>query len=159
MEKLMVFEISDELDEEITNISRSVADAYFKQNGMEDIAEEHDDTWYETQELLREDMLNAMANRLESTHKSIRLHKEFTSGKTSISRLLLESCICPFMTEDTTDETMQGIADRVEEEMKEWYEWEKDGSVTSDKVEDMWWSFLEKEVVAAGIPYYEDIKE
>jgi hypothetical protein len=43
--------------------------------------------------------------------------------------------------------------------MKEWYEWEKDGSVTSDKVEDMWWSFLEKEVVAAGIPYYEDIKE
>jgi hypothetical protein len=48
---------------------------------------------------------------------------------------------------------MQRIADNVELEMKDWYDWLKDGDITNDMVEDKWWQVFEKEVVAAGIPY------
>jgi len=82
--------------------------------------------------------------------------KPFTCGKTTISRSVLESCPCPFDTDCATDTIMQTIASNVENEMKEWYDWEKDGTVTADKVQEKWWEILEREVVAAGIPYYED---
>ena len=82
--------------------------------------------------------------------------KEFVCGLTSISRQLLEELPCPFNTEGVSDETMQRIALSVEIDMKEWYEWQSDGSVTDDKVNEVWWQHLEAACVREKIPYYED---
>lgn len=84
--------------------------------------------------------------------------KEFISGNTIISRELLESLPCPFKTDDVSDETMQGIADIVEAEMKPWYDWKRDGSITKYKCDEHWWEVLESVLVDNGVPYYEDVE-
>ena len=55
---------TDEIDEAVTTAASIVADAFFNQNGMESVAEEHDDTWYVCQEKIREVMLNAAIDAL-----------------------------------------------------------------------------------------------
>ena len=59
---------TDEIEEAVTNAASVIADAYHAQNGMQDIANDHDDSWYELQESLREAMLNAAMNVLNSAY-------------------------------------------------------------------------------------------
>ena len=61
------FEGTDEVDEAVTNAASIIADAYHSQNGMQDIVDDHDDSWYELQESLREAMLEAAMNVLNSS--------------------------------------------------------------------------------------------
>ena len=72
-------------------------------------------------------------------------------------RQYLESLPCPFYTNKTTDETLSEILHDLYIEMDEWYEWEKDGSVYSEDVDEHELETLEKLCIAAGIPYWEDI--
>lgn len=48
------FEGNDRIEEAVTNAASVLCDEYFKQNGMEEIAEEHSDEWYELKEALTE---------------------------------------------------------------------------------------------------------
>lgn len=48
------FEGNDRIDEVVTNAASVLCDEYFKQNGMEEVAEEHTDEWYELKEALTE---------------------------------------------------------------------------------------------------------
>ena len=59
---------TDEIEEAVTNAASIIADAYHSQNGMQDITDDHDDSWYELQEDLREAMLNAAMNVLNSAY-------------------------------------------------------------------------------------------
>jgi hypothetical protein len=59
---------TDEIEEAVTNAASVIADAYHVQNGMQDIANDHDDSWYELQENLLEAMLNAAMNVLNSAY-------------------------------------------------------------------------------------------
>lgn len=80
--------------------------------------------------------------------------KEFVCGKTSISRDLLETLPEPFNTENVSDKTMQEIANEVESEMKDFYEWEENGSISHEKANEKWWEQLENSVIKRNIPYY-----
>ena len=53
------FEGTDAVDEAVTAASSTIADEYFTQNGLQDVAADHDDSWYELQEELRDAMLEA----------------------------------------------------------------------------------------------------
>lgn len=66
MEKKFILNGNDNLDEVITNASRVVADEAFKQNGMDSIAEDREDEWYELQESLRVSMFKAIADTIDS---------------------------------------------------------------------------------------------
>ena len=59
---------TDEIEEAVTNAASVIADAYHVQNGMQDIANDHDDSWYELQENLREAMLDAAWDVLNSAN-------------------------------------------------------------------------------------------
>lgn len=80
--------------------------------------------------------------------------KEFVCGKTAISRDLLETLPSPFDTENVSDKTMQEIANEVESEMKDFYEWEKNGSISHEKANEKWWELLECSIIKHNIPYY-----
>lgn len=58
------FEGNDRIEEEVTNAASVLCDEYFKQNGMEEVAEEHTDEWYQLQEKLRDTMLKGATNDL-----------------------------------------------------------------------------------------------
>lgn len=65
------FEGTDEIDEAVTNAASVIADAYFSQNGLhnvrnDDVDDDSDDSWYELQESLRDAMLNAATEVLNS---------------------------------------------------------------------------------------------
>ena len=64
----MKFEGNDKIDEAVTNASRVLADEAFIQNGLPEIAEEHDDTWFSFQEKLREAMLDAAFRVIDEEH-------------------------------------------------------------------------------------------
>ena len=81
-------------------------------------------------------------------------NKEFICGKTNITRDLLESLPEPFNTENVSDKTMQDIANKLEEEMKDFYQWEEDGSITPNKVQEKWWEYLESMAIRHNVPYY-----
>jgi hypothetical protein len=66
IEPTMALEPNDAIDEAITNASRILADEAFIQNGQREIANDHDDTWFELQEKVREAMLEA-ASKVIST--------------------------------------------------------------------------------------------
>jgi hypothetical protein len=66
IEPTMALEANDAIDEAITNASRILADEAFIQNGQREIANDHDDTWFELQEKVREAMLEA-ASKVIST--------------------------------------------------------------------------------------------
>lgn len=72
-------------------------------------------------------------------------------------RELLESLPCPFCTDNVTDETLDEISNEVEIEMEDWYDWNKDGVINSDKLDEVWWETLERIVCQHNIPYYEDL--
>lgn len=59
---------TDEIEEAVTNAASVIADAYHVQNGMQDIANDHDDSWYELQENLREAMFGAAMDVLNSAY-------------------------------------------------------------------------------------------
>lgn len=59
------FESNDRIDEAVTNAASVLCDEYFKQNGMEDVAEEHTIGWYELQEELRKNILSEAYGHLE----------------------------------------------------------------------------------------------
>lgn len=82
--------------------------------------------------------------------------KEFKCGRTEITRGMLEALPEPFNTINVSDETMQEIADEVEQQMQDYYQWEEDDSISHDKVEEKWWEILENIVVDKQIPYYFD---
>lgn len=73
-------------------------------------------------------------------------------------REYLESLPCPFCTDGFNDETLNKISNDLELEMNEWYEWEKEGSVSSTDVEEHELETLENLCIKAGIPYYEDLE-
>ena len=54
-----IFEGTDAIDETVTVAASVIADEFFIQNEMQDVVDDHDDSWYELQESLREKMLNA----------------------------------------------------------------------------------------------------
>ena len=85
--------------------------------------------------------------------------KVFSCGETELCRGDLESLPCPFDTKDVSDETMQEIANELESEMTEWREWNKQGDVSDDRLDEVWWEKLEHIVVEHKIPYYEDEEE
>lgn len=87
-----------------------------------------------------------------------KFNKIFRCGRTELSRADLENLPVPFYTNDVSDDDMQNIVEEIEEEMQDWYSWEEDGSITSDKVSEHWWKVLEETVVAHGVPYYEDME-
>ena len=58
------FQGNDRIDEAVTNAASIICDEYFKQNGMEEIAEQHTIGWYELQEKLRDTMLKGATNDL-----------------------------------------------------------------------------------------------
>lgn len=80
--------------------------------------------------------------------------KEFSCGKTTISRDLLETLPNPFDTENVSDKTMQDIANEVENEMKDFYKWENEGLLSSCLVNKKWWRILESTILKHNIPYY-----
>ncbi len=53
-----VFNGTDAIDEAVTAAASVLADEYFIQNEMEDVADDHDDSWYELREKLRGAMLD-----------------------------------------------------------------------------------------------------
>lgn len=61
---MMVYEPTDRIDEMATELSHEVTDELCRQNNMDDIADEHDDTWYEAQEMFREVILQAISNAI-----------------------------------------------------------------------------------------------
>lgn len=67
------FEGNDRIEEAVTNAASVLCDEYFIQNGMEDVADEHTDEWYEVQEQLRRDILSESYNNL--------LYRFFTTKK------------------------------------------------------------------------------
>lgn len=93
---------------------------------------------------------------MENEHKEPNYKKVFVNGKTELCRGDLESLPCPFNTEFVSDETMQEIVDELENEMTEWREWNRNGDVSDDRLDEVWWENLEKIVVEHKIPYYED---
>ena len=58
------FQGNDRIEEAVTNAASVLCDEYFKQNGMEEVAEEHTDEWFELQEKLRDTMLKGATNDL-----------------------------------------------------------------------------------------------
>lgn len=50
---------TDEIEEAATNASSVIADEYFVQIGQKEVADDHDDDWYDLQEKLRGAMLDA----------------------------------------------------------------------------------------------------
>ena len=82
------------------------------------------------------------------------MNRIFKCGKTEINRELLESLPEPFDTTNVYNETMQRIANEIEFEMREYYEWKKQGDITKDKVEEKWWEIFEECVINNGVPYY-----
>jgi hypothetical protein len=58
------FEGNDRIEEAVTNAASVLCDEFFKQNGMEEIAEEHTDEWFELQEELRRTILSKTYNDL-----------------------------------------------------------------------------------------------
>jgi hypothetical protein len=82
--------------------------------------------------------------------------KEFECGQSTLSRGDLESLPCPFNTENVSDEVMQEIVDEVEGEMTQWREWNANGDISDDRLNEHWWEVLEDVVVAHNVPYYED---
>ena len=61
---MMNFEPTDRIDEMATELSREVTDELCRQNNMDDIAEESDDTWYEAQAMFREVILQAISDAI-----------------------------------------------------------------------------------------------
>ena len=59
MKKFKDIEGTDKIDEAITNAASVITDEYFRQNGMDEIADNHDDEWYDLQEEIRANLLNA----------------------------------------------------------------------------------------------------
>lgn len=55
------FEGNDLIEEAVTNAASVIANEYFSQNGMKELAEDHDDDWYGLQEELREAILKKSA--------------------------------------------------------------------------------------------------
>lgn len=82
--------------------------------------------------------------------------KTFASGESELCRGDLENLPCPFDTKGVSDETMQEIVNELENEMTEWREWNKQGDISDDRLNEVWWEKLEKIVVEHKIPYYED---
>lgn len=82
--------------------------------------------------------------------------KEFKSGKTEITRYTLETLPEPFNTSGVNDKTMQEIANEVEQQMQDYYQWEENGSISHDKVNEKWWEILENIVIEKNVPYYFD---
>ena len=58
------FQGNDRIEEAVTNAASVLCDEYFMQNGMEEVAEEHTDEWFELQEKLRDTMLKGATNDL-----------------------------------------------------------------------------------------------
>jgi hypothetical protein len=58
------FQGNDRIEVAVTNAASVLCDEYFKQNGMEEVAEEHTIGWYELQEKLRDTMLKGATNDL-----------------------------------------------------------------------------------------------
>lgn len=58
------FQGNDRIEEAVTNAASVLCDEYFKQNGMEEVAEEHTDEWYQLQEKLRDTMFKGATNDL-----------------------------------------------------------------------------------------------
>lgn len=58
------FQGNDRIEEAVTNAASVLCDEYFKQNRMEEVAEEHTDEWFELQEKLRDTMLKGATNDL-----------------------------------------------------------------------------------------------
>lgn len=82
--------------------------------------------------------------------------KEFVCGETTISRALYESLPCPICTSPLTDDEMAKLAEQIEYEMSEWYEWRDNGDVSEDKCEEQWWAIMEQLAINFGMKYYED---
>ncbi len=49
---------TDAIEEAVTNASSVIADEYFVQIGQKEVADDHDDDWYDLQEALRGAMLD-----------------------------------------------------------------------------------------------------
>lgn len=58
-EHINIFECNDEIEEAVTEASRVITDAFYVQNGCDEIAEDHDDEWFDLQEQIRAAMLEA----------------------------------------------------------------------------------------------------
>lgn len=82
--------------------------------------------------------------------------KEFTCGKTTITRLDYEEMPSPMNTSTLTDEDMQNLANAIESEMERWYEWLKNGDVNQDQCDEQWWKSMEELGRNFGMTYYED---
>lgn len=82
--------------------------------------------------------------------------KGFSCGKTFITRCLYETLPCPMDTSSLTDADMQKLADAIEYEMSEWYEWRDNGDITQDKCDAQWWQIMEDVGYNFGMTYYED---
>ena len=50
---------SDAIEEAVKNASSVIADEHFVQIGQKEVADDHDDDWYDLQEELRDAMLDA----------------------------------------------------------------------------------------------------
>lgn len=82
--------------------------------------------------------------------------KEFTCGETTITREDYECMPSPMNTSALTDEDMQKVADAIEYEMSEWYEWRNNGDITQDKCDAHWWKIMEDVGYNFGMRYYEE---
>ena len=82
--------------------------------------------------------------------------KEFVCGKTTISRKLLETLSEPFNTENASDKTMQEIADNIEKEMKDFYEWEANGMLSTTMLKKKWYGVLKSSAIRYNIPQYNE---
>lgn len=67
--KDFILEGNDRIEAAITNAASVVAEEYFIQNGMSEIADDHDDEWYELQEKLRANLLESSFNTIKKIHK------------------------------------------------------------------------------------------
>jgi hypothetical protein len=88
--------------------------------------------------------------------KELDYEKEFTCGKTTITRGDYEGMPCPMDTSSLSDDDMQNLAEAIEQEMYKWQEWLDNGDVNQDQYDEHWWESMEDLGLDFGMTYYED---
>ena len=74
-------------------------------------------------------------------------------------RETLETLPCPFCTKDIEDDVLEDIIFDTDVEMKDYFLQVRDGSISKDKYNEIWWRTLEQLANKYKIPYYEDFEE
>lgn len=82
--------------------------------------------------------------------------KEFTCGKTTITRGDYEGLPLPMKTLSLSDNDMSKLAESIEHQMKSYQDWVKDGVMSEEDYQDRWWGVMEDCGLKFGMTYYDE---